>query len=170
MPLPIAHALVGASVVAALQPEPAASPRYVQMMVGGLLANAADLDFLLVYAFDSKSWHRGFTHSFLFSFFVFVLCSLLVGRRRIKTAAAYGIAFASHAVLDFVTTKEGSGVQLFFPLYQERLSLGWWGLSEWPSKLTAWQIVWALALEVALFTPVLLAVMFMKGRSVPTNA
>lgn len=168
MPLPVAHALVGASVVAAIQHPWASRRTYLQMLIAALLANAADLDFLLVYALGSKTWHRAFTHSFVFSLLVFVLLALCLGRRKLKTAVAYGIAFGSHAVLDFVTTKEGSGIELFWPFSHERVMLGWWGLSEWPSKLRALQIVEALALEFALFTPPLLIILFLRLRSART--
>ena len=165
MPLPVAHALVGASVVAAIQ-DPGASRRtYSRMVLAALLANAADLDFILVYALGSKTWHRAFTHSLVFSLLVFVLLALSLGRSRLKTAVAYGIAFGSHAVLDFVTTKEGSGIELFWPFSEKRVMLGLWGLSEWPSRLTTWQIVEALALEFALFTPVLVAILIFRRRS-----
>ena len=166
MPLPVAHALVGAGVVAAMQHEWSSRRTYSQMLIGALLANAADLDFLLVYALGSKTWHRAFTHSLVFSLFVFGLLVLWLGRQKLKTAAAFGIAFGSHAVLDFVTTKGGSGIELFWPFSEKRVMLGWWGLSEWPSRMTASQIIQALALEFVLFAPLLLIIMFLRRRAV----
>jgi membrane-bound metal-dependent hydrolase YbcI (DUF457 family) len=168
MPLPLAHALVGATAVAAMQHEGPSRRTYAQLLIAALLANAADLDFLLVYLQGSKTWHRAFTHSLVFSLFVCVLLALWLGRRKLKTAMAYGIAFGSHAVLDFVTTKEGSGIELFWPFSEKRVMLGWWGLSEWPSRMTASQIIQALALECALFAPVLLTIMFLRRRAVST--
>ena len=166
MPLPVAHALVGAGVVAAMQHEWSSRRSYAQILIAALLANAADLDFLLVYAQGSKTWHRAFTHSFVSSLLVFVLLALGLGRQKLKTAAAYGIAFGSHAVLDFLTTREGSGIELFWPFSETRVMLGWSGLSEWPSRMTALQIIQALALEFALFAPVLLAIMFLRRKAV----
>jgi len=142
----------------------------LHMLLAALLANAADLDFLLVYAQGSKTWHRAFTHSLVFSLFIFVLLALWLGRQKLKTAAAFGIAFGSHAVLDFVTTKEGSGIELFWPFSEKRVMLGWWGLSEWPSRMTASQITQALAFEFALFAPVLLTIMFLRRRAVSTTS
>jgi membrane-bound metal-dependent hydrolase YbcI (DUF457 family) len=138
------------------------------MLIAALLANAADSDFLFAYALGSKTWHRAFTHSLVFGLFVFVLLALCLGRQRLKTAVAYGIAFGSHAVLDFVTTREGSGIELFWPFSEKRVMLGWWGLSEWPSRMTSWQIIQALALEFALFAPLLLAVVFLRRWSTRT--
>ena len=170
MPLPVAHALVGASVVAAMERGWTSRRSYAQILIAALLANAAELDFLLVYAQGSKTWHRAFTHSLIFSLFIFVLLALWLGRQKLKTAAAFGIAFGSHAVLDFVTTKEGSGIELFWPFSEKRVMLGWWGLSEWPSRMTASQITQALAFEFALFAPVLLTIMFLRRRAVSTTS
>jgi len=86
MPLPVAHALVGASVVAAMEREWTSRRTCLHMLLAALLANAADLDFLLVYAQGSKTWHRAFTHSLVFSLFIFVLLALWLGRQKLKTA------------------------------------------------------------------------------------
>src|SRR5215213_2895101 len=104
MPMPVAHGLMGATLVAALRPR--RSPRRFAhaLAAGALLANAADLDFFLVYAFRSRAWHRGFTHSLAFALLVGLLLLFLLGRRRAREAVAYGLAYASHAALDFATT------------------------------------------------------------------
>ncbi len=168
MPLPVAHALVGASVVAATYTRPN-SPRYpVALIVGALLANAPDLDFLLVFTFHSRSWHRGFTHSFVFAAIVGLLFVVSLGLRRARDAAAYGLAFASHCVLDFLTTKEGGGVELLWPFSTDRLALRWAGLSELPSRLPPLAILKWLAVELALFTPLLLVVWYWRRRSAST--
>lgn len=164
MPLPIAHGLLGASAVAALYPGPSYARGYRPFLVGVLLANAADLDFVLVFAFNSRNWHRGFTHSIVFALATFLLFALPLGRRRLQAAIAYGAAFASHAVLDYCTTKEGRGLELLWPFSRERLALGWWGLSEMPSKLSAVQILEAAAVEFALFTPLLLGVVVVRRK------
>ncbi|HYG80999.1 MAG TPA: metal-dependent hydrolase [Pyrinomonadaceae bacterium] len=161
MPLPIAHGLVGASVVAAIHPRPARR-LFLPLLAGAVLANAADLDFLLVFALRSRAWHRGFTHSIAFALAVCLLFALSFGWRRIREAAAYGLAFASHAVLDFATTKEGGGLELLWPFSTERLRLGWWGLSEVPSRLPAAEVLKALATEAALFAPPLLLILLLR--------
>ncbi|MDQ3803511.1 MAG: metal-dependent hydrolase [Acidobacteriota bacterium] len=162
MPLPVAHGLLGASIVAALHPQPTRRRYSVPLLFGALLANAADLDFLLVFALHSRSWHRGLTHSVVFALLVGLLSALLLGRRRLKEALAYGLAFASHGVLDYVTSKEGGGVELLWPFSAERMMLGWWGLSEVPSKLPPSGIMKALAVESGLFTPPLLAALLLR--------
>lgn len=162
MPLPVAHGLVGASIVAAMYPRRRAQRLLLALFVGALVANAADLDFLLVFALHSKAWHRGFSHSIIFALLVCLLSALSVGKRHMREALAYGLAFASHGVLDYLTTKEGGAVELLWPFSTERLMLGWWGLSEWPSRLPLTGILKALVLEFAIFTPVLLAVLLLR--------
>jgi membrane-bound metal-dependent hydrolase YbcI (DUF457 family) len=129
MPLPVAHALLGASTVAALHPHPTQRRYSVALLIGALFANAADADFLLVFAAHSKSWHRGLTHSIGFALFACMLTALVLGKQRLKEATAYGLAFSSHGILDYVASKEGGGVELLWPFSAERMVLAWWGLS-----------------------------------------
>jgi inner membrane protein len=129
MPLPVAHGLLGASVVAAIHSQP--NNRYfLPLLVGAFLANAADFDFAFVFLLHSRAWHRGFSHSIIFALFVCLIFILFLGKRYIKEAIAYGLAYTSHAMLDYITTKEGGGVELLWPFSSERLVLGWVGLSE----------------------------------------
>ena len=158
--MPVAHSLVGASLVAALLPR---RPRYwAWLAAGAFLANAADLDFLLVFVFRSRAWHRGFTHSLVFALAVFVCFLLALGRGRAREAAAFGLAFASHAVLDFATTKAGGGLELLWPFSVDRLGLRWWGLSELPSGLPVAGILKSLSLEFVLFAPPLLLLILLR--------
>lgn len=126
------------------------------LVTGALLANAADFDFALVFVLHSKAWHRGFSHSIMFALVVGLAFVLLLGRRRIREAFACGAGFASHSVLDYVTTKEGGGVELLWPFSSERLVFGWAGLSELPSRMAPTEIAASLVLELMLFTPLLL--------------
>jgi inner membrane protein len=164
MPLPIAHALVGASLAAALHTRPDSLRYRVALISGAILANAPDLDFVLVFTLHSRAWHRGFTHSLVFAGFVCLLFVVTLGKRNLRDALAYGLAFASHGLLDFLTTKAGGGVELFWPFSAERLLLGWAGLSELPSKLPPFTILKWLSVEFAIFAPVLLAVLFWRRR------
>jgi inner membrane protein len=165
MPLPVAHGLLGASLVAAVLP-PASPRRYaLALAAGAVLANAADLDFCLVFALHSRAWHRGFTHSLAFALVVGLVLLVSLGRRRALKASAYALAYASHALLDFATTKLGGGVELLWPFSAERLALGWRGLSELPSRLPPAEIVKAACLEFALFAPPLLVLLLLRRRS-----
>jgi len=161
VPLPIAHGLLGASFSAALVPRSTKRAYAVSILTAALFANAPDFDFLLVFAFHSNSWHRGFTHSIVFALVVYLISTFVLGQRRLQEALAYGLAFGSHGMLDYLTSKEGSGVELLWPFSNERLLLGWWGLSEVPSKLPPSGVIKALALEVVLFTPLLIVVLLL---------
>ncbi len=162
MPLPLAHGLVGASVVAAICPQPITRHYFALLLIGALLANCPDLDFFLVVALRSRSWHRGFSHSFALAFVISSLFFVFSGNRHIKETIACSLAFASHGILDYITTKEGGGVELLWPFNSERLALGWFGLSELPSRLSATEILKALVLECAIFAPILLAVLLVR--------
>jgi inner membrane protein len=162
MPLPVAHGLLGASIVAALHQKSTRIQYLMSLVAGALLANAADLDFLLVAALGSKAWHRGFTHSIIFSLLICLLFIVVLGNRQFRSAMAYGLAFTSHGLLDYLTSKNGGGVELLWPLSTGKFILGWWGLSEVPSRLTRLEIVKALAVETALFSVLLLAILLLR--------
>lgn len=161
MPLPVAHGLMGASIVAAVRARPGRR-RFVPLLVGAGVANMADLDFFLVFIFHSKAWHRGFSHSITLALAVCLVLLLWPGARRAREALAYGLAFASHGILDYLTTKEGGGVELLWPFSSERLVCGWVGLSEWPSRLTPVQIAEALVVEFMIFAPLLILVLHLR--------
>lgn len=165
MPLPVAHGLVGASLVAALRTRASSRFRHLPLVAGSLLANAADLDFLLVFAFHSRAWHRAFTHSLVFALLVCLTLFLTLGRRRPRAGIAYGLAYASHALLDFATTREGGGLELLWPFSSQRFGLGLWGLSELPSRLPPSGILKALLTELALFLPPLLLILLLRRNT-----
>ena len=168
MPLPIAHGLVGAAVVAALHPRPNRMRR-LPLVAGALIANCADLDFALVFLLHSKDWHRSFTHSIFFALALTVAAAALAGRSRLREVIAYGAAFASHALLDYLTTKAGGGLELLWPLTDARLGLRLWGLSELPSRMPPGGVLKSLLLEAALFTPPLLAVLYARKLHAKTE-
>ena len=165
MPLPVAHGLLGASVVAAVVPRAGAARYRVLLAAGAVLANAPDFDFSLSLLLHSRGWHRGFTHSLAFALAVCACLLLLLGRRRAREAAGLGLAYASHALLDFSTTKAGGGVELFWPFTAERFGLRWFGLSELPSRLPPADILKFIALEFALFAPPLLLLLLWRRRA-----
>jgi membrane-bound metal-dependent hydrolase YbcI (DUF457 family) len=164
MPMPVAHGLLGASLVAAVLPR--AHPRRyaLALAAGALLANAADLDFILVFLLHTRGWHRAFTHSFGFALLVWLVLFALLGRARARKAAAYGLAYASHAVLDYATTRFGGGVELLWPFSTERLALGLVGLSEIPSRVPPAGIVRYLFVEFVIFAPPFLALLLWRRR------
>jgi membrane-bound metal-dependent hydrolase YbcI (DUF457 family) len=163
MPLPFAHGLVGASVVAALHPRPARR-HFAPLVLGALLANCADMDFALVALAHDRSYHRGFTHSLAFALAVCVAMLLAFGRARVREALAYGLAYASHSLLDYSTTKFGGGLELLWPFSAERFGLGVVGLSELPSLMPSVGILKAALLELLIFAPLLACVLLVRRR------
>lgn len=165
MPLPIAHSLLGATIVTLIHPRLENNYKF-PLIIGAILANSADFDFVLVFLLGSKEWHRGFSHSILFAV-IFLLTILLINRfQRLKEGIAYGLAFASHFILDFVTTKIGNGVELFWFFSNERFGLRWFGFSEMPSKLSVWQILGTILLELIIFAPLFGLAFYLKKRQI----
>jgi membrane-bound metal-dependent hydrolase YbcI (DUF457 family) len=173
MPLPFAHGLVGAGLVAALHPRPSRR-HFAPLLAGALLANCADLDFALVALTHDRSYHRGFTHSLTFALALCVASLTIFGRARAREALAYGLAYASHSLLDYSTTKFGGGVQLLWPFSSERFGLGLVSLSELPSRLPPAYVLKAALLELLIFAPlpvaVLLARRLLRTRSDSTRS
>lgn len=159
--MPIAHGLVGASIIAALHPEPT-KHNFAPFFIGIFLANAADLDFLLAFFFESRAWHRGFTHSILFALLICLIFLLALGKKHLRAALAFGLAYASHCLLDFTTTKYGGGVELFWFFSSKRFQLGWIELSESATKLSLDEIVSALFVETLLFIPLLGLALYLR--------
>jgi inner membrane protein len=164
MPLPIAHGLTGAGLVAALHPAPATRRYRLALLAGAFLANAPDFDFALVWASGSGAWHRGFTHSLAFAAALGLVFAAALGRGRRREAVGYGLAYASHGVLDWALMKLGGGVELLWPFSGERFGLGLWGLSEIPSRLPPSQVMKSLLVELLLFGPPFALVLWLRRR------
>ena len=162
MPLPIAHGLVGAGVVAALHPEPFRRTG-LPLLAGAAIANCADLDFGLVLLTHDRSWHRGFTHSLAFSLSLTVLALAVWGSKYLREVLAYGAAYTSHGLLDYATTKISDGVKLLWPFSDQRVGLRLWSLSELPSRVPPVTILNWLALEFLIFAPPLLLVLLVRS-------
>ncbi|MCA1642065.1 MAG: metal-dependent hydrolase [Acidobacteria bacterium] len=167
MPLPLAHGLVGAGIIAALHPQPLRH-RGLPLLFGAILANCADLDFGLVLLTHDKSWHRGFTHSLAFSLLLTVTALAVWGGAHLWRVSAYGACYASHGLLDYSTTKLGGGVELLWPAARGRYGLGLWGLSELPSRLPPAEVLRWLGVEFLIFAPPLLALLLLRRSRAKT--
>ncbi len=167
--MPIAHSLLGASIVALIYPK-TGKRIWLPITIGAIFANAADFDFGLVFLLGSKEWHRGLSHSILFAIIVSVLIFLGCKFKRIKESLAFSLAFASHFLLDFITTKTGNGIELFWFFNLERFGLRWFSLSEYPSKMSVLELITTIIVEIVIFTPILLLVLFFrKDRLISNN-
>lgn len=153
MPLPIAHGFLGASIVAAIHPNPTRN-RALPLFIGAFLALTADFDFGFSVFLGLHGWHRGFTHSLSFGLVFTLALMIFFGRKHLREAVAYGLAYTSHCILDFATTQKGGGVELLFPFTNDRFGLRWFGLSEIPSRLSFIEILGTIGLEFLIFAPI----------------
>jgi membrane-bound metal-dependent hydrolase YbcI (DUF457 family) len=119
MPLPIAHGLIGASIVAAILPDASPVRNWKPLLLGASLSIFPDLDYFL-----AISWHRSITHSLIFAAIVSMLCFAAAGFAHLRMAIGYAGAVFSHALLDYATTKTMPGVELLWPFSTRRFSLG----------------------------------------------
>lgn len=131
MPLPIAHSLIGASIVAASYPNRTPRENWKSLIVGAALATAPDLDLLVIWLFNlNRDWHRGFTHSLFFAVLVGLLIYVFKGRQFLKEAILFGLVVLSHGLFDALVSIKG-GVGLLWP-FSHRFAFG---LFEYPDTL-----------------------------------
>lgn len=168
MPLPIAHSLLGASIVALTYPKKIKHIA-IPIGIGAFLANSPDFDFALVFLFGSGKWHRGFSHSILFSIIVLSVMLLATKFNKPKESFALGLAFASHFVLDYITTKVGGGLELFWFFDSGRYGLRWFGLSENPTWMSATELITTIILEILIFTPIFLLAYYFRKNYLQSN-
>ena len=97
-------------------------PRRILMVWTIIVANMADIDFILPLLFGVSD-HRGFTHSlffgFCFSFLVALAIFALYGPPLKKLALFSIFIYASHLFLDFFTAG-GRGIPLLWPFSEVR--------------------------------------------------
>jgi membrane-bound metal-dependent hydrolase YbcI (DUF457 family) len=119
MPLPIAHGLVGTSIVAAALPDFSPARNWKLLLLGAALSISPDLDY-----FAGTDWHRSVTHSLIFAAVISVVCFAVAGIEKIRIAIGCAGAIFSHGLLDFATTKAMPGVELLWPFSTRRFGLG----------------------------------------------
>ena len=120
MPLPVAHALIGASVVSALRPGFTLQRDWRKLAFGAFLGILPDFDYLLNLSPGlGGGWHHGFTHSIAFSFLIGLLAPAVVGPVSTRNVLTYSLTTMSHPLLDFLFT-ESWGVELFWPFSSQR--------------------------------------------------
>lgn len=165
MPLPVAHGLVGASVVAAVHPTDNPRKSWKPLLIGALLAISPDFDFILTWGFGLEEVHRTFTHSIAFAALV-GWGILQLKSVNMREAVAYGLAFLSHTLLDFSATQMGKGVALLWPITDQKYKLGILSFSEFRDGFSTlhvffanWEAVLRIcAFEFIVFMPVLLLI------------
>ena len=168
MPMPLAHGLLGATVVAATLPQATPpSSRRRALLLGALLGVCPDFDYLLnLVPALGGGWHHGFTHSLVFALLAGLLAAALsrdLGRGWI---AACVLAVLSHTLLDLALT-ESRGVELFWPFSARRFRLTLpnpinYTWSRTSLRATALDVAQICAWEFALFAPPLAAVLLFR--------
>jgi|ERR1044072_1599648 membrane-bound metal-dependent hydrolase YbcI (DUF457 family) len=167
MPLPVAHGLLGATVVGALQSSEVFKRNWKELLLGACLGVCPDFDYFLNYIPGSGGgWHHGFTHSFVFAFLLGALASGLTGRWKLKELMMFSLATLSHPLLDFFFT-ESRGIELFWPFSYWRFKLlipspidySWRTTS---LSATALDLVKISLKELIIFAPVVSVVLWLK--------
>jgi hypothetical protein len=118
MPLPPAHFLVGAG-AAELTRSERQGPRWRLWLSGGALGVLPDLDTGIGLLLGrGNEFHGIFTHTSLAVLAFAALAWAIGGRRWAAVAAA---AYGSHLLIDLLEDRQGTSVQPWWPLSDERL-------------------------------------------------
>lgn len=125
MPLPIAHGLIGASLVAASRKGFTFRRDGLPVALGMLLGMAPDLDLFLSWGlgFGTKV-HGGFSHSLVIALAAGAGLSIILKETSISRVLAYMAAAASHGLLDACTKKEFGGSAILWPFSNQKYKLG----------------------------------------------
>ena len=162
MPLPIAHGLVGASVVTLVHPN-ADLKHWKPLLLGFILANCPDLDFGFSFLLGWSGSHRGFTHSLLFAFLVAGGIFIVLRHQNWRIPSAYSAAFLSHPILDYLSAKSG-GVRLFIPFDNSPYGLGLISFSELSHGFVIMDLLYFSLIETLVFAPLFLLAIFIKRK------
>ncbi len=174
MPTPVAHGLMGAIAVTALMPDEGTPSNWKTLLIGCGLGVAPDLDVLLnLVGSGDRDWHHDFMHPIAFAFLMGWIVARLMNRREWKTTLIFGTAMMTHPLLDFIFTTS-DGVELFWPLSEQRLRLGsqGFGVYHWSHhSLTgrAEDLLGIVMIELLLYGSLLGAVLHCRGRLLKTR-
>ena len=166
MPLPLAHALVGASAVAALHPV-SRSSRWKPLLIGAFLGIFPDFDYgLNLLRISGGGWHHGFTHSIVFAFLLGLLTVVISREWKLRSLIAFCGAAVSHTLLDYLIT-ESYGVALWWPFTDHRYKLRlpnpidytWSNASLWEVAAGVLKIT---LIEFMIFVPIFLVVLSLR--------
>lgn len=160
MPLPIAHGLIGASLVRLIHPN-ADLKNWKPLLLGFILANSPDLDFGFSLLFGRRDFHRGLTHSLMFGFLVAAVIFILFRKQKWRVPLAYSAAFFSHTILDYLCGETG-GVRLFIPFENSAYRLGLVSFSELSRGFLVTDMLYFSLIELTIFVPLFLLTNFIS--------
>jgi membrane-bound metal-dependent hydrolase YbcI (DUF457 family) len=175
VPYPVAHMLFAAAVSEACLPRDAPHRNW-KVAAGAALGLAPDLDFILVWCLGlGREWHRGFTHSIVFSAAAGAAWFALRGRRQMQECVALTLVLLSHCALDFLTSVRSTGVALFWPFSSERYGFGLIQVLEPQVTASTLREIMSAAsrislVEAAIFAPLFMLVWLVRrGTSLRRN-
>lgn len=117
MATPLGHALAGGCIGTVCD---TGAPLRRRLALGALLGIAADVDFLPgILTGDPSRFHHGLTHTLLAVALVVAITLVVASRRRGAQVTLFGLAYASHLVLDLLTYDDSppQGIPLLWPLW-----------------------------------------------------
>lgn len=173
MPLPLAHSLVAASIVAATRTQLTLQRDGRALLVAAFIAITPDFDLFLSWVLGlSLKLHGSFTHSILFALMLGALGAWLAQQRTRRGWLIFTLAALSHSLLDVALKKEFGGAQLFWPLSHRRYTLGltsYFKYYPYPGREPWGPLLWRAAeitlYEILLFGPLLLLVWLWRRRA-----
>jgi membrane-bound metal-dependent hydrolase YbcI (DUF457 family) len=166
VPLPIAHGMVGASVLLASRKPDDKLPWWQPLVLGAALGILPDADLALVWILD---WgilaHGAMTHSIVFALCVGTAVAVWRGKGRRwhwREVLVFGGAVLTHGVLDMLVRKDFGGAALYWPFSDEKLRFGLFDYFPFfpgsePLEIILWRALRISAYETVLFMPCLLA-------------
>ena len=166
MPLPLAHALVGASAAAALLPA-SRSRQWKPILIGAFLGVCPDFDYALNFMrISGGGWHHGFTHSIVFAFLLGLLTVVILRDWKVRSFILFSAATASHTLLDYLIT-ESRGVALWWPFTDHRYKLEITNPIDYTwSNASIWEvsagILKSTLVEFMIFAPIFLMVVLLR--------
>jgi len=171
MPLPIAHACIGASIATALAPNAYTKPpSRVLIVVAAFLAVAPDLDFFFVWVLRMGSgWHRGFAHSIVFALLVASLVAVGFRAQWKRALPVLCAATVSHCLLDTLTSRLAPGAELFWPFFSRRYNAGFVDYFDFSIKVRGSLEFSILILKISLVEAIIFIPLFLMVRLVVTR-
>jgi len=170
MPLPIAHACIGAGVATAIGP-PSSDKNYSKLqLAAALLAVSPDLDFIFVWVLKwGPGWHRAFAHSLAFAAMVALLTAFAFGTEWKRAALVLWAAMSSHSLVDLLTSRLAPGAELFWPFYSGRYSAGFVDYLDFSIRVRGHLEFLFLFIKISLveaivFIPLLLAIRLLMNK------
>ena len=172
MPLPVAHSLIGASIVALTVRDLSWKDGWKPILIGAAIGAIPDLDLIITWGLRwGLKYHGSYTHSILFAFALGSTVALLRKEVNVRAASGYIGAVLSHGLLDVLTKKEFGGVQLLWPFSTERYKWGLMSNYEFypnPAQQSVMEILqqsWRFcAREFLIVFPILLVIIVVKSR------